>query len=99
MKFTILLKNEDDSTEPLTVSQIERKDPLNAATLGLTLAESKQVLAKVFDQGHLFHHLLDRGYIFFDSPKVILGKQFKQEENKDLYLKASPPNALKPTLL
>ena len=47
MKFTILLKNEDDSTEPLTVSQIERKDPLNAATLGLTLAESKQVLAKV----------------------------------------------------
>jgi hypothetical protein len=57
------------------------------------------VLAKVFDQGHLFHHLLDRGYIFFDSLKVILGKEFKQEENKDLYLKASPPNALKPRFL
>ncbi len=47
MKFTILLKNEDDSTEPMTVSQIERKGPLTAATFGLTLAESKQVLAKV----------------------------------------------------
>jgi hypothetical protein len=47
MKFTILLKHEDNSTTPLTVSQIERTGPLNAATLGLTLAESQQVLAKV----------------------------------------------------
>ena len=47
MKFTILLKNEDDSIGPLTLLQIERKDPLTAATLGLTLAESKQVLTEV----------------------------------------------------
>lgn len=30
MKFTILLKNEDDSTMPLVVSQIERMGPLAA---------------------------------------------------------------------
>ena len=36
MKFTILLKSEDDSTVPLIVSQIERTGPLKAATLGLT---------------------------------------------------------------
>ena len=47
MKFTILLKIEDDSSAPLMVSQIERMDPLNAATLGLTLAESKCLLARV----------------------------------------------------
>jgi hypothetical protein len=47
MKFTILLKSEDDSSAPLMVSQIERKGPLNAATLGLTLAESKRLLANV----------------------------------------------------
>ena len=47
MKFTILLKSEDDSSAPLMVSQIERTGPLNAATLGLTLAESKCLLANV----------------------------------------------------
>ena len=47
MKFTILLKNEDDSIGPLTLLQIERKNPLTAATLGLTVAESKQVLTEV----------------------------------------------------
>ena len=47
MKFTILLKSEDDSSAPLMVSQIERTGPLNAATLGLTLAESKRLLANV----------------------------------------------------
>lgn len=47
MKFTILLKSEDDSSAPLMVSQIERTGPLNAATLGQTLAESKCLLANV----------------------------------------------------
>jgi hypothetical protein len=47
MKFTILLQSEGDSSAPLTVSQIERTGPLNAATLGLTLAESKCLLANV----------------------------------------------------
>ena len=47
MKFTILLKSEDDSSAPLMLSQIERTGPLNAATLGLTLAESKCLLANV----------------------------------------------------
>ena len=47
MKFTILLNSEDDSTTPLIVSQIERTGPLQAATLGLTLTESKHILAKV----------------------------------------------------
>jgi len=47
MKFTILLNSEDDSTAPLMVSQIEWTGPLQAATLGLTLAESKRLLAKV----------------------------------------------------
>ena len=47
MKFTILLKNEDDSIGTLTLLQIGRKDPLTAATLGVTLAESKQVLTEV----------------------------------------------------
>ena len=47
MKFTIFLKNEDDSSAPLIVSQIERTGPLNAATLGMTLAESKCLLANV----------------------------------------------------
>lgn len=47
MKFTILLKSEDDSTMPLIMTQIERTGPLKAATLGLTLAESKQLLARV----------------------------------------------------
>lgn len=41
MKFTILLKNEDDETAPLIVSQIERTGPLQAATLGLTLESIK----------------------------------------------------------
>ena len=47
MKFTILLKSEDDSTAPLIVSKIERTGPLKAVTLGLTLAESKRLLARV----------------------------------------------------
>jgi len=47
MKFTILLKCEEDSSAPLIVSQIERTGPLNAATLGLTLAESKCLLTGV----------------------------------------------------
>ena len=47
MKFTLLLKNEDDSSTPLIVSEIERTGPLTAATLGLTLADSKNLLAKV----------------------------------------------------
>lgn len=47
MKFTILLQTEGNSNAPLTVSQIERKDPLTAATFGLTLVESKQVRGKV----------------------------------------------------
>ena len=47
MKFTLLLKGEDNSIAPLAVSQIERTGPLKAATLGLTLAESKSLLATV----------------------------------------------------
>ena len=47
MKFTILLKSEDDSTAPLMVSQIERTGPLQAATLGLTITESKRLLSTV----------------------------------------------------
>ena len=31
MKFTLLLKNENDSSEPVIVSEIERTGPLNAA--------------------------------------------------------------------
>ena len=50
MKFTILLKNVDDSSAPLIVSQIERTGPLNAATLGLTLAESKSLLSRVQEE-------------------------------------------------
>jgi hypothetical protein len=50
MKFTILLKSEDDSSAPLMVSQIERTGPLNAATLGLTLAESKNLLSRVQEE-------------------------------------------------
>ena len=47
MKFTILLQSEGGSSAPLMVSQIERTGPLNAATLGLTLAESKRLLANI----------------------------------------------------
>jgi hypothetical protein len=47
MKFTILINSEDDSSAPLMVAQIERTGPLNAATLGLTLPESKCLLANV----------------------------------------------------
>ena len=47
MKFTILLNREDNSTTPLKVYQIERTGPLQAGTLGLTLEESKHILAKV----------------------------------------------------
>ena len=47
MKFTILLNSEDDSTAPLMVSQIKGTGPLQAVALGLTLAESKRILAKV----------------------------------------------------
>ncbi len=47
MKFTILLRSEDDSIAPLIVSKIVRTGPLKAATLGLTLAESKQLLARI----------------------------------------------------
>ena len=34
MEFTIMLKNEEDSTLPLRISQIRRTGPLMAATLG-----------------------------------------------------------------
>lgn len=47
MKFTIMINSEDDSSAPLLVAQIERTGPLNAATFGLTLAESKCLLANV----------------------------------------------------
>lgn len=47
MKFTLLLKNENDSSEPVIVSEIERTGPLNAASLGLTIAESKCLLANI----------------------------------------------------
>ena len=47
MIFTLLLKNEDNSTLPLMVSEIERTGPLTAATLGLTLAESKRLLTEI----------------------------------------------------
>ncbi len=47
MKFTILLQSEGDSSAPLMVYQIERTGPLNAATLGLTLAESKGLLTRL----------------------------------------------------
>ena len=47
MKFTILINSEDDSSAPLMVAKIERTGPLNAATLGLTLAESKCLLANI----------------------------------------------------
>ncbi len=42
MKFTILLKKEDDTTVPLMVTLIERSGPLQASALGLTLSESKR---------------------------------------------------------
>jgi hypothetical protein len=35
MKFTLLLKDENASSEPLIVSEIERTGPLNAASLGM----------------------------------------------------------------
>ncbi len=47
MKFTVLIHSEDDSSAPSMVAQIERTGPLNAATFGLTLAESKSLLANV----------------------------------------------------
>jgi hypothetical protein len=47
MKFTILVKREEDAAAPLMVSEIERTGPLRAASLGLTLAESKQLVARV----------------------------------------------------
>lgn len=47
MKFTIQIKFEDGSILPLTAAQIERADPVSAATLGLTLDESKALLANI----------------------------------------------------
>ena len=47
MKFTILLNSVDDSTAPLIMSQIERTDPLQSATLGLSLTDSKRLLARI----------------------------------------------------
>tara|TARA_E500000305_G_scaffold12793_2_gene8752 strand:+ start:435 stop:1835 length:1401 start_codon:yes stop_codon:yes gene_type:complete len=47
MKFTIQIKCGDDSSAPLLVAEIERKGPLKAGSLGLTLAESKGLLANV----------------------------------------------------
>ncbi len=47
MKFTILISSEDDSSVPFMVAQIERTGTLSAASLGLTLAESKGLLANV----------------------------------------------------
>jgi len=47
MKFTIFVKREDDAAAPLTVSEIERTGPLRAASLELTLPESKQLLTRV----------------------------------------------------
>ena len=50
MKFTILLESEDDSSAPLLVAEIERTGPLNAATLGLTITESKNLLSRVQEE-------------------------------------------------
>jgi hypothetical protein len=50
MKFTILISSEDDSSTPMVVAQIERAGPLNAATLGLTIAESKCILSRVQEE-------------------------------------------------
>ena len=47
MKFTILINSKDDSSAPLAVAQIVRTGPLTAASFGLTLAESKSLLANV----------------------------------------------------
>ncbi len=47
MKFTILIQSGDDMTTPMVIGQIERTGPLQAATLGLTLAESKRLLAEL----------------------------------------------------
>jgi hypothetical protein len=60
MKFTIQIKFEDDSTQPLTVAQIERTDSLSAATLGLTLDESKALLANLQKElvESQFHHFV-----------------------------------------
>jgi hypothetical protein len=47
MKITIQIKFEDDTTPPLTITQIERTNPLSAATLGLSLDESKGLLVSL----------------------------------------------------
>ena len=53
MEFSILLKREDDLTTPVVVGQIERTGSLQEGTLGLSLAESKLLLAGV--QQELVH--------------------------------------------
>lgn len=50
MKLTILLESEDGPSAPVMLSNIERKGPLNAANLGLTLAESKSLLSSVQEE-------------------------------------------------
>ena len=47
MKFTILLKCEDTPATPLTLLEIDRTDAPTAATLGMALVESKQLLGKL----------------------------------------------------
>ena len=60
MKFTLQIKFEDDSTPPLTVHPIERTDSMSAANLGLTLDESKSLLANIQKKLVVcqFHHFL-----------------------------------------
>ena len=50
MKFTILLKHEDTPATALTLVEINRPNALTASTLGLILAESKQLLARVQEE-------------------------------------------------
>ncbi len=59
MKFTILLKKEDDTTVPPMVTQIERAGSLQASALGLTLSESKHLLSRIQQeivQSQIRHH-------------------------------------------
>jgi hypothetical protein len=41
MRFTVWLQSDDGTGEPTVLAQIERSGPVTAATLGLTLVESK----------------------------------------------------------
>ncbi len=46
MRFTVLMQSDDGTSEPTVLAQIDRSGPVTAATLGLTLAESKGMLAE-----------------------------------------------------